>query len=179
LSPEYPPLVEVIELGKVYQRPENDLIALHNVNLKLARGSFASIAGPSGSGKSTLLNLIGCLDRATSGRIMLGGEDVAALDDRAASRLRNRSIGFLFKSFNLIPQMSVVENVETPLLCSDRPEREWRKRALILLERLEISERASHRPGELSGGEAQRVVLARALVNRLKRFGTSEAAGAR
>jgi ABC-type lipoprotein export system ATPase subunit len=165
LSLDIQPLVEIVEVGKVYPRPENDLIALHNVNLKLARGSFTSITGPSGSGKSTLLNLIGCLDRPTSGRIVLGGEDVAELDDVAASRLRNRSIGFLFQSFNLIPQMSVVENVETPLLYSDRPEREWRKRALSLLERLEILGRASHRPGELSGGEAQRAALARALVN--------------
>jgi putative ABC transport system ATP-binding protein len=96
---------------------------------------------------------------------VLDGEDVAQLDDRAASRLRNRRIGFLFQSFNLIPQMNVVENIETALLYSSRPQREWRRRALAALERIELLERASHRPAELSGGEAQRVALARALVN--------------
>ncbi len=160
-----PSLVEVIEVSKVYPRPEKDLIALRDVSLEVTRGSFLAITGPSGSGKSTLLNLVGCLDEPSSGRIVIDGQDVAALDDRAASRLRNRRIGFLFQSFNLIPQMSVVENVEAALLYSDRPEREWRKRALSLLERLDILGRASHRPGELSGGEAQRAGLARALVN--------------
>jgi putative ABC transport system ATP-binding protein len=124
-----------------------------------------AITGPSGSGKSTLLNLLGCLDRPTSGRILLEGVDVASLDDQASSRARNRRIGFLFQSFNLIPQMNVMENVETALLYSDRPERQWRGRAMELLERLGIAERASHRPAELSGGEAQRAALARALVN--------------
>jgi putative ABC transport system ATP-binding protein len=105
------------------------------------------------------------LDQPTSGRILLEGDDVARLDDRTASRIRNQRIGFLFQSFNLIPQMSVVENVETALLYSRQPEKEWRKKALGLLERLGILDRASHRPGELSGGEAQRAALARALVN--------------
>jgi putative ABC transport system ATP-binding protein len=141
------------------------LVALQGVNLAVERGSFLAITGPSGSGKSTLLNLLGCLDRPTEGSILLEGMDVAGLDDRAASRVRNRRIGFLFQSFNLIPQMNVVENVETTLLYSDRHEREWRKRALGLLERLGILERALHRPAELSGGEAQRAALARALVN--------------
>lgn len=159
------PLLEAIDVGKVYPRPRNDLVALAGVTLRVERGSFLAIMGPSGSGKSTLLNLLGCLDTPTSGRILLDGEDVAGLDDRAASRLRNRRIGFLFQSFNLIPQMNVVENIETTLLYSERPQREWRRRALAALERLEILERASHRPAELSGGEAQRVALARALVN--------------
>ena len=159
------PLLEAIDVGKVYTRPRNDLIALVGVSLRVERGSFLAIMGPSGSGKSTLLNLLGCLDTPTSGRILLDGENVAGLDDRAASRLRSRRIGFLFQSFNLIPQMNVVENIETALLYSDRPRREWRRRALAALERLEILERASHRPAELSGGEAQRVALARALVN--------------
>jgi putative ABC transport system ATP-binding protein len=105
------------------------------------------------------------LDRPTQGRILLEGVDLAGLDDRASSRIRNRRVGFLFQSFNLIPQMNVVENVETALLYSERPEPEWRKRSLGLLERLGILERASHRPAELSGGEAQRAALARALVN--------------
>jgi putative ABC transport system ATP-binding protein len=159
-------LIEALEVGKVYPRPGNDLVALQGVSLAVARGSFLTITGPSGSGKSTLLNLLGCLDKPTHGRILLEGVDLAGLDDRAASRVRNRRVGFLFQSFNLIPQMNVVENVETALLYSETPEREWRKRALGLLERLGILERASHRPAELSGGEAQRAALARALVNR-------------
>jgi putative ABC transport system ATP-binding protein len=158
-------LIEALDVGKVYPRPGNDLIALHGVNLEVERGSCLAITGPSGSGKSTLLNLLGCLDKPSEGRILLEGVDLAGLDDRAASRVRNRRIGFLFQSFNLIPQMNVVENVETALLYSARPEREWRKRALGLLEQLGILERASHRPAELSGGEAQRAALARALVN--------------
>jgi putative ABC transport system ATP-binding protein len=158
-------LIEALDVGKVYPRPGNDLIALQGVNLDVERGSCLAITGPSGSGKSTLLNLLGCLDKPTEGRILLEGVDLAGLDDRAASRVRNRRIGFLFQSFNLIPQMNVVENVETALLYSARPEREWRKRSLGLLEQLGILERASHRPAELSGGEAQRAALARALVN--------------
>jgi putative ABC transport system ATP-binding protein len=158
-------LIEALDVGKVYPRPGNDLIALHGVNLEVERRSFLAITGPSGSGKSTLLNLLGLLDKPTEGRILLEGADLAGLDDQTASRVRNRRIGFLFQSFNLIPQMNVVENVETALLYSSRPEREWRKRSLGLLEQLGILERASHRPAELSGGEAQRAALARALVN--------------
>lgn len=159
------PLLQAIDVRKVYARPGNALVALDGVDLTVARGSFVAIMGPSGSGKSTLLNLLGCLDAPTSGQILLDGEDVAGLDDVAASRLRNRRLGFLFQSFNLIPQMTVVENIETTLLYSDRPPREWRKRSLAMLEALGLLERASHRPAELSGGEAQRAALARALVN--------------
>ncbi len=159
------PFLQAIEVSKVYPRPGNTLVALDGVSLTVERGSLVAIMGPSGSGKSTLLNLLGCLDAPTSGKILLDGEDVAGLDDAAASRLRNRRLGFLFQSFNLIPQMTVVENIETTLLYSDRPQREWRRRALAVLERIELLDRASHRPSELSGGEAQRVALARALVN--------------
>jgi putative ABC transport system ATP-binding protein len=159
------PFLQAIDVSKIYPRPGNDLVALGRVSLAVERGSFVAIMGPSGSGKSTLLNLLGCLDAPSSGKILLEGEDVARLDDRAASRLRNRRLGFLFQSFNLIPQMTVVENIETTLLYSDQPQREWTGRALAILERLGLLDRASHRPSELSGGEAQRVALARALVN--------------
>jgi putative ABC transport system ATP-binding protein len=141
------------------------VVALDSVSARIERGSFVAVVGRSGSGKSTLLNLIGCLDFPTSGRILLDGSDTSALDDRAQSWLRNRTIGFLFQSFNLIPQMTVRENVETALLYGDRPEAEWRERSEALLARLGILERASHKPAELSGGEAQRAALARALVN--------------
>jgi len=159
------PLLEAIDVTKVYPRPHHSLSALDGVSLSVERGSFVAIMGRSGSGKSTLLNLLGCLDVPTSGRIFLDGEDVAGLDDVAASRLRNRRLGFLFQSFNLIPQMNVIENIETALLYSDRPHSEWRRRALAVLESVQLVDRASHRPAELSGGEAQRVALARALVN--------------
>ena len=159
------PLVEAIDATRVYRRPAGDLVALDGVSLAIERGSFVAIVGRSGSGKSTLLNLFGCLDLPTRGRVLLEGQDTRELDDRAASRLRNRSVGFLFQSFNLIPQMSVLENVETALLYGDRPESEWRQRSESLLARLGLAERVSHRPTELSGGEAQRAALARALVN--------------
>ncbi|HLE21346.1 MAG TPA: ABC transporter ATP-binding protein [Vicinamibacteria bacterium] len=160
-----PPFLQAVEVSRVYPRFQNALVALDGVSLEVNRGSFVAIMGPSGSGKSTLLNLLGCLDTPSSGRILLEGEDIARLDDRAASRLRNRRLGFLFQSFNLIPQMTVVENIETVLLYSDRPRGEWRSRALAVLESIQLAERAAHRPAELSGGEAQRVALARALVN--------------
>lgn len=158
-------LARVIDVHRVYPRAGTELKALAGVTLEIERGSFVAIMGRSGSGKSTLLNLLGCLDQPTQGRVLLDDVDTATLDDQQASRLRNRFIGFLFQSFNLIPQMTVLENVETALLYSDRPEQEWRARATALLERLEIDERKTHRPSELSGGEAQRAALARALVN--------------
>lgn len=159
------PIVETIEARRVHLRRGKEIVALDSVSLRIERGSFVAVMGRSGSGKSTLMNLIGCLDFPTSGRILLDGSDASALDDRAQSRLRNRMIGFLFQSFNLIPQMTVRENVEAALVYGDRPQVEWRERSEALLARLGILERASHKPGELSGGEAQRAALARALVN--------------
>jgi putative ABC transport system ATP-binding protein len=159
------PIVETIEASRVHRLTGKEVIALDSISLRIDRGSFVAVIGRSGSGKSTLLNLVGCLDFPTSGKILLDGRDTGALDDREQSRLRNRMVGFLFQSFNLIPQMTVRENVETALVYGDRPEAEWRERVDGLLDRLGILERASHKPGELSGGEAQRAALARALVN--------------
>jgi ABC-type lipoprotein export system ATPase subunit len=159
------PLVQAVDVRREYSRVGKVLAALDGVSLTVERGSFVAIVGRSGSGKSTLLNLMGCLDLPTSGSLLLDGTDTRALDDREASRLRNRVVGFLFQSFNLIPQMSVLENVETALLYGSLPQTEWRARSERLLERLGILERRDHRPGELSGGEAQRAALARALVN--------------
>jgi putative ABC transport system ATP-binding protein len=159
------PLVETIDARRVHLRAGKEIVALDSVSLRIERGSFVAVVGRSGSGKSTLLNIVGCLDFPTSGKVLLDGRDVSLLDDRAQSRLRNRTIGFLFQSFNLIPQMTVRENVETALAYGDRPEAEWKARSEALLSRLGILERASHKPGELSGGEAQRAALARALVN--------------
>lgn len=158
------PLAQAIDVHRVYPRAGHAVSALDGVSLDIETGSFVAIVGRSGSGKSTLLNLLGCLDQPTSGQLLLQGTDTKTLGDKAASRLRNRMIGFLFQSFNLIPQMTVLENVETPLLYSECPENEWRDRAEGLLDRLGILGRSSHRPAELSGGEAQRAALARALV---------------
>jgi len=120
--------------------------------------------GPSGSGKSTLLGILGCLDRPTRGQYLLDGREVTSLDDAELSALRNRRIGFVFQSFHLIPQLTVEENVETPLLYGRVPEREWRSRVHACLEKVGLDHRSTHRPSELSGGEAQRAAIARALV---------------
>jgi putative ABC transport system ATP-binding protein len=140
------------------------VVALDAVALRIAPGEKLAIMGPSGSGKSTLLAILGCLDRLTAGEYRLFGEDVSRLDDARLSRTRNRRVGFVFQSFHLIPQLSVLENVETPLLYGEVREGEWRRRALRCLEHVGLLHRADHRPAELSGGEAQRAAIARALV---------------
>ena len=159
-----PPLLELRSARKVYRRGQAEVVALDQVSLQVAEGDSLAVVGPSGSGKSTLLGILGCLDRPTEGEYLLAGTPVASLDDRALSRIRNRTIGFVFQSFHLIPQLSVLENVETPLLYGSWPPEEWRARALACLGRVGLSHRAEHRPSELSGGEAQRTALARALV---------------
>ena len=158
------PLVALHAVSKSYSRGTGRVDALRDVTLAIQSGELVSIVGPSGSGKSTLLSLIGCLDRPTSGVYSLAGRPVHELSDADLSRLRNRSIGFVFQSFHLIPQLSVLENVATPLLYSGLPRAEWHARASHCLERVGLASRADHRPGELSGGEAQRAALARALV---------------
>ena len=140
------------------------MVALREVTLRVDDGDSVAVTGPSGSGKSTLLSILGCLDRPTEGDYRLDGMPVASLDDVELSRVRNRSIGFVFQSFHLIPQLTVVENVETPLLYAGIPAAEWRPRARRGLERVGLAHRESHRPSELSGGEAQRAAIARALV---------------
>jgi putative ABC transport system ATP-binding protein len=140
------------------------VVALAGVSLEVGAGEKLAIMGPSGSGKTTLLSILGCLDRPTRGEYRFDGRRVEALDDDELSRLRNRSIGFVFQAFHLIPQLTVAENVETPLLYEGRPLTEWRPRALAALEQVGLADRADHRPAELSGGEAQRAAIARALV---------------
>ena len=157
-------VVELRDARKVYPRGAGAVVALDGVSLEIAAGEKLAIMGPSGSGKSTLLSILGCLDRPTAGEYRLFGESVATLDDARLSRTRNRRIGFVFQSFHLIPQLTVAENVETPLLYGEVPEAEWRPRAMRSLERVGLSHRADHRPSELSGGEAQRAAIARALV---------------
>ena len=153
-----------MDARKVYPRGATAVVALDGVTLRIPAGEKLAIMGPSGSGKSTLLSILGCLDRPTAGEYRLFGESVSTLDDVRLSRTRNRRIGFVFQSFHLIPQLTVAENVETPLLYGEVPEAEWRTRARRCLARVGLSHRADHRPSELSGGEAQRAAIARALV---------------
>jgi putative ABC transport system ATP-binding protein len=158
------PLVELRGVTKAYVRGVREVRALSEITLQVEDGEAVAIMGPSGSGKSTLLSIVGCLDRPTGGTYLLAGRPVADQDDRTLSRTRGRTLGFVFQSFHLIPQLTVAENVETPLLYGDTPPGEWRRRALASLERVGLLSRAEHRPAELSGGEAQRAAIARALV---------------
>src|SRR5919198_421679 len=139
--------------------------ALRGVSLEIKTGEYVSIMGPSGCGKSTMLNLLGCLDRPTSGRYLLGSEDVSGMDDDALSAVRGARLGFIFQSYNLIQQLTVVENIEVPLYYQDRPEEESRALAARYATRVGLGNRADHKPFELSGGQQQRVAIARALVN--------------
>jgi putative ABC transport system ATP-binding protein len=151
-------------VARVYPRGTTEVVALAGVSLDVREGEKLAIMGPSGSGKTTLLSILGCLDRPTRGEHLFEGQRVEGLGDDELSRLRNRSIGFVFQAFHLIPQLTVAENVETPLLYSGAPVDAWRPRALRALEQVGLASRADHLPGELSGGEAQRAAIARALV---------------
>lgn len=151
------------EVTKVYQMGAAQVRALAGVSIAFETGSFWAIMGPSGSGKSTMLNLLGCLDRPTSGRYLIEGQDVAGLDDNALSELRLRHLGFVFQSFNLIPQLTVRENIELPLYYLDWDIDDSAARAAAMAERVGLAGRLDHRPAELSGGEQQRVAIARAL----------------
>jgi len=159
-------LAELIDITKVYQMGAGVTVeALRGVHLAIEAGEYLAVMGPSGSGKSTLLNLVGCLDRPTRGRYLLGGEDVSRLSDAELSAVRGRRIGFVFQSFNLIPQLTALENIEVPLFYQGMPRRERRRRSEALAEQVGLEARVHHRPNELSGGERQRVAIARALAN--------------
>jgi len=159
-------LARLINLVKTYRVGADVTVeALRGVNLTVEEGDYLAVMGPSGSGKSTLLNLIGCLDRPSGGRYVLGGEDVSGLSDAALSEVRGRRIGFVFQSFNLIPQLSALDNIEVPLFYQGVHRRERRRRAADLADRVGLGARSRHRPAELSGGEQQRVAIARALSN--------------
>ncbi|MFP4180440.1 MAG: ABC transporter ATP-binding protein, partial [Spirochaetaceae bacterium] len=159
---------ELSAVWKIYHLGKTEVPALKGVDLSITEGDFATIAGPSGSGKSTLLNLIGCIDVASRGSVRVAGHDTATLNDRQITRLRHRSIGFIFQSFNLMPVLNVFENVEFPLLLGGKapPKAERREYTNYLMEQVGLSDWRRHRPSELSGGQRQRVAIARALVTR-------------
>lgn len=159
-------LIDIQGVRRVYRMGENEVAALQGVDLQIDNAEFITIMGPSGSGKSTLMHLLGCLDRPTEGRYILDGTAVETLADLEMSRLRNRKVGFVFQSFNLIPQLTVMENVELPLVYAGASREERRARATEVLAAVGLSRREAHRPTELSGGECQRVAIARSLVNR-------------
>ena len=158
-------LIRIENLGKVYDTGVIKVIGLYNINLTIKKGEFVAIMGQSGSGKSTLMNILGCLDRPTLGHYYLDGVDTAELLPDELSAVRNRKIGFVFQSFNLISRTSAVKNVELPMTYAHVPKRQRRKRALELLDKVGLSKRYAHQPNELSGGQRQRVAIARALAN--------------
>lgn len=144
---------------------DNDVKALDQLSFTFNRGEYWAVMGSSGSGKSTLLNILGCIDRPTGGTYLIGGESVGDLDDDELSDLRSRRLGFVFQSYNLIPQLNVLENILVPLFYQDEPPEEGEERALALAERVGLADRLDHRPLQLSGGQQQRVAIARALIN--------------
>ncbi|MEU6743243.1 ABC transporter ATP-binding protein [Streptosporangium sandarakinum] len=158
------PVLSVRDLSKVYGEGDARIHALRGVSLTVERGDYVAVMGASGSGKSTLMNILGCLDAPSSGRYLIEGTDVGSLDERRLAVLRNRKIGFVFQSFNLIPRMSALANVELPMAYGGVGAAERRARALAALERVGLADRVRHEPNELSGGQQQRVAVARALV---------------
>ncbi len=160
-------VARIIDVTKVYQKDKAapPVHALRGVDLDVPRGQYLAIMGPSGSGKSTLMNIIGALDRPTEGQYLLDGDDVAKMEDEQLSKVRGKRLGFVFQAFNLIPQLTVLDNVVVPVFYQGIPASERRDRAEAVLKRVELGDRLSHRPSQLSGGQMQRVAIARALVN--------------
>jgi putative ABC transport system ATP-binding protein len=166
--PTIEPVVKLRKIERVYYKPDGSILvqALRGVDLDVPKGQSIAIMGASGSGKSSLMNILGCLDRPTSGEYILDGNSVALLDDQELSSIRGNQIGFVFQSFNLIPQLTIKDNVEVPLYYQKLPQSQRRSRTLEILDLVGLSNRVGHKPGELSGGQQQRAAIARALVTK-------------
>jgi putative ABC transport system ATP-binding protein len=152
-------------LGKTYKNGQIEVEALRNANINIKKEEFVSIMGPSGSGKSTLMNIIGCLDKSTAGEYWLDGINISTLNEVELAKIRNLKIGFVFQSFNLLPRITALQNVELPMIYAGVSNKERRKKAMSALERVGLEQRVHHKPNEMSGGQKQRVAIARALVN--------------
>jgi putative ABC transport system ATP-binding protein len=158
-------LISINDLKKIYRVGTQEVRALNGVSLTISKNEYVAIMGPSGSGKSTLMNILGCLDTPTSGNYVLNGTDVSHMDDDALAEIRNKEIGFVFQSFNLLPRYSALHNVGLPLIYAGVPKSERAERSLMALRSVDLENRMDHKPNELSGGQRQRVAVARALVN--------------
>ncbi|HCF70532.1 MAG TPA: macrolide ABC transporter ATP-binding protein [Syntrophomonas sp.] len=159
-------MIRVSDLSKTYRPDKNPVYALQEINIHVLPGEYVAVMGPSGSGKSTFMNLLGCLDTPTAGSYWLDGEEVSTLNKDELALIRNQKIGFVFQNFNLLPRMTALRNVEIPMLYAGVPAQERQERAREALGKVGMSQRADHRPNEMSGGQNQRVAIARALVNR-------------
>jgi putative ABC transport system ATP-binding protein len=158
-------VIDIDSLTKIYKTGKTDFKALNNVTLKIRKGDFVAIMGPSGSGKSTLMNIIGCLDRPTSGKVIVDGENISTVNDNELAEIRGRKIGFIFQKFNLMPTMNALKNIELPIVFVGGTKSDRERRAAELLGKVGLTNWATHRPSELSGGEQQRIAIARALSN--------------
>lgn len=158
-------MLEVKDIIKKYVNGDINFTALKGINLKIEKGEFTSIMGPSGSGKSTMMNIIGCLDRMDSGTYILNDQNVSNLTDKELALIRNKEIGFVFQAFNLLPRMTILENVELPMVYAGVPKKIRREKALAALGKVGLGDRVKHKPNEISGGQKQRVAIARAIVN--------------
>ena len=158
-------IIDIRNIIKIFQVGEVEVRALRGVDVAIKEGSYVAIMGPSGSGKSTMLNILGCLDRPTSGEYYLGGEDVATMDDDTLSAIRGKRLGFIFQSYNLIAQLTVIENIQVPLLYQGVNLKDYEDKCVELAELVGLKDRLDHRPTQLSGGQQQRVAIARSLIN--------------